>query len=326
MDSEKFCLRWNDFKTNISQAFNDLREEKDFFDVTLSCGEDQIQAHKVILSACSPFFRNILRRNPHQHPLLYLKDVKFKELQCVINFMYLGEVSVAQDELNSFLNVAEDLRIKGLTQGNNERIPQNEKSQNRLNESNTHDRPAKTLKNSSYVRPVPRQQQYLDNKGVHEEVAVVKTEPREPTSQFLAQATARYKNTSETVTYTEQDTVDDQYEEAGGTVALEDGYIEEGYEYQYEETGGSFAYTQDQQYEADLDALILSKMVRNDNGDWQCNDCFRTSNKKINIMEHIEASHVDSPGYNCDICYKVFKTKHSLRTHKNVKHKGVKQY
>ena len=116
MGSEKFCLRWNDFESNISNAFKELRDDKDFFDVTLACDEDQIQAHKVILSACSPFFRNILRRNPHQHPLLYMKGMKFTDLQSVLNFMYHGEVSVAQEELNSFLAVAEDLRVKGLTQ------------------------------------------------------------------------------------------------------------------------------------------------------------------------------------------------------------------
>jgi len=116
--SEKFCLRWNDFETNISVAFRELREEKDFFDVTLACDDSQIQAHKVILSACSPFFRNVLRRNPHQHPLLYLKGVKYKELLSVLNFMHMGEVNVAQEELNSFLAVAEDLRVKGLTQNN----------------------------------------------------------------------------------------------------------------------------------------------------------------------------------------------------------------
>ncbi len=66
----------------------------------------------MILSACSPFFRQILRRNPHQHPLLYLKGVKYKELLSVLNFMYQGEVNVAQEELNSFLAVAEDLRVK----------------------------------------------------------------------------------------------------------------------------------------------------------------------------------------------------------------------
>jgi len=117
MGSEKFCLRWNDFESNISVAFRELREDKDFFDVTLSCeDEQQLEAHKVILSACSPFFRNILRRNPHAHPLLYLKGVKYTDLQSVLNFMYHGEVNVAQEELNSFLAVAEDLRVKGLTQ------------------------------------------------------------------------------------------------------------------------------------------------------------------------------------------------------------------
>ena len=114
---EKFCLRWNDFETNVSQAFRELREEKDFFDVTLACEDEQVSAHKVILSACSPLFRGILRKNPHQHPLLYLKGVKYQEMLAVLNFMYMGEVNVAQDDLNSFLAVAEELRVKGLTQG-----------------------------------------------------------------------------------------------------------------------------------------------------------------------------------------------------------------
>jgi len=88
MASDKFCLRWNDFESNISVAFRELREDKDFFDVTLACDDQQIQAHKVILSACSPFFRTILKRNPHAHPLLYLRSVKFSDLQSVLSFMY----------------------------------------------------------------------------------------------------------------------------------------------------------------------------------------------------------------------------------------------
>ena len=116
MGSEKFCLRWNDFESNISSSFSELRDDKDFFDVTLACDDEQIQAHKLIISACSPFFRNVLRRNPHQNPLLYLKGVRFTDLQAVLNFMYHGEVNVAQKNLNSFLAVADDLKVKGLTQ------------------------------------------------------------------------------------------------------------------------------------------------------------------------------------------------------------------
>merc|ERR1719339_332671 len=116
MSSEKFCLRWNDFERNISSAFKDIREDKEFFDVTIACEDEQLQAHKVILSACSPFFKNVLRRNHHQHPLLYLKGVSYRDMEAVLNFMYHGEVNVAQDDLNSFLQVAEELRVKGLTQ------------------------------------------------------------------------------------------------------------------------------------------------------------------------------------------------------------------
>ena len=116
MANEQFCLKWNDFETNVSTAFRELREDKDFFDVTLACDDEQIQAHKVILAACSTFFRTVLKRNRHEHPLLYLKGVKYIDLVAVLNFMYHGEVNVAQEQLNDFLSIAEDLKVKGLTQ------------------------------------------------------------------------------------------------------------------------------------------------------------------------------------------------------------------
>lgn len=105
------------FNPYVSSSFKELRLEKDFFDVTLACeDESQVEAHKVVLSACSTFFRGILRRNNHPHPLLYLKGVKSSELSSILNFMYLGEANIAQDDLTSFLAVAEELRIKGLTE------------------------------------------------------------------------------------------------------------------------------------------------------------------------------------------------------------------
>jgi len=116
MTENKFNLRCNDFETNMTTALKDLRNEKDFFDVTIACEDNQIQAHKVILSACSTFFRNLLRRNPHQHPLLYLKGVKYKELLGILDFMYNGEVNISQEELKQFLAIAADLKVQGLTQ------------------------------------------------------------------------------------------------------------------------------------------------------------------------------------------------------------------
>lgn len=115
--SDNFCLRWNDFESNISSSFQELRQNSEFFDVTLCCdnGKDIVQAHKVILASCSPFFRQILSYNTHKNPFLYLKGIQQKELLNVLHFMYNGEVNVAQESLNAFLAAAEELAVKGLS-------------------------------------------------------------------------------------------------------------------------------------------------------------------------------------------------------------------
>jgi len=114
MGSENLCLIWNEYESNFNVAFQDLRQEKEFFDVTLACKDGQLEAHKVILSSCSFFFKDILKRNPHVHPLLYMKDVKLSHLQAVMDFMYQGNVNVDQKELDAFLALARELKLKGL--------------------------------------------------------------------------------------------------------------------------------------------------------------------------------------------------------------------
>ena len=70
--SEKLCLKWKDFQENVNAAFGSLREDNEFADVTLACEDgQQIEAHKVILAASSPFFQALLRRNRHPHPLIF---------------------------------------------------------------------------------------------------------------------------------------------------------------------------------------------------------------------------------------------------------------
>ncbi|XP_023321928.1 modifier of mdg4 isoform X4 [Eurytemora carolleeae] len=115
---EQFCLKWNDFQQCIKSTFQDLREESDFMDVTLSCDGQQIKAHKVILSACSLTFKNLLKQNPSQNPVILLWDVSPRDLSSILDFMYNGEVNVKQEHLNSFLSVAEKLRVRGLCQNN----------------------------------------------------------------------------------------------------------------------------------------------------------------------------------------------------------------
>ncbi|XP_062563562.1 protein tramtrack, beta isoform isoform X1 [Armigeres subalbatus] len=123
MSSQRFCLRWNNHQTNLLSVFDQLLHAETFTDVTLAVEGQSLKAHKMVLSACSPYFQALFVDNPEKHPIVILKDVPFKDMKCLLDFMYRGEVSVDQDRLAAFLRVAESLRIKGLTEVNDDKPP-----------------------------------------------------------------------------------------------------------------------------------------------------------------------------------------------------------
>ena len=115
--ADKFSLKWNDFQTNVSRTFSLLRREEEFFDVSLvSADQKTVSAHKLVLSACSPYFKHILTNNKHSHPLLCLDGVTSIELENVLDYIYRGEVQISQVQLDRFLEVAQRLELDGLTQ------------------------------------------------------------------------------------------------------------------------------------------------------------------------------------------------------------------
>jgi len=320
MASEKFCLRWNDFESNISVAFRELREEKDFFDVTLACDDNQVQAHKVILSACSPWFRNVLRKNPHQHPLLYLKGVKYQELISVLNFMYQGEVNVAQEELNSFLAVAEDLRVKGLTQSNSGSKSSSSPS-HRTREPPPPERdpiPPPKKPRPTPIAPKPSTAPSFapsvpyDDDDI-QEVAPVKSEPRDPAPVTPSQPQQPlYEASSQGGTVALDDYGD------YGDAAYDDGqYGEEGYDSYYDPSTGQPIGGDGNK---DLDAQVGSLLAKQLDGAWACTECGYKSNVKTNVKMHVESRHLVSEGFSCPTCQLLCPNRKSLRNHMTRKH------
>ncbi|XP_045138377.1 broad-complex core protein isoforms 1/2/3/4/5-like isoform X6 [Portunus trituberculatus] len=119
MAEQQFCLRWNNFQANIVSSFETLLDREEFVDVTLTAEGKSLKAHRVLLSACSPYFRDLFRDLPaHQHPVIVLRDTSFLELKSLLSFIYHGEVNVSQERLGLLLKTAEALRIKGLAQDN----------------------------------------------------------------------------------------------------------------------------------------------------------------------------------------------------------------
>ena len=112
---ENYCLRWNEYEKKYAETFRVLRDDEYFTDVTLATEGHSVKAHRVILSACSNYFHAILKTmSPWQHPVLLLQDVRSSDLNSLMDFIYFGQASVSQDSLQSFLRVAEKLKIKGL--------------------------------------------------------------------------------------------------------------------------------------------------------------------------------------------------------------------
>ncbi|XP_059487803.1 protein jim lovell-like isoform X1 [Neocloeon triangulifer] len=115
MASHQYSLRWNNYVKHVSTAFEALRCDRDLVDVTLSCEGKKIPAHKMLLSACSSYFKSLFKENPCQHPVIIFRNVAFDDLMALVDFMYKGEVNVEQEQLASFLNTAELLEVQGLT-------------------------------------------------------------------------------------------------------------------------------------------------------------------------------------------------------------------
>ena len=258
--SEKFCLKWNDFDKNVSSSFKLLREEKDFFNVSLVCEDSgQMEAHKVVLAACSPFFKEILRRNPHQHPLIYLKGVKFSDLGSILNFMYLGEANVAQEDLDKFLAVAEELQVKGLTQEGNS-VP----SQNQSKQATTRAEPP-PIRRSQKQPEAPRRPS--EDEDI-QEVVELNDEPREVME-------VNPVSSEEVATYDGYDNYDGYH----------DGYQDDTM------TADSQNNTEQYLYSDQNTVTIGTEIFEKYSNAWRCGICKKMCSTKKSTMAHLVEAH-----------------------------------
>ena len=163
--SEKFCLKWNDFNSNASRAFSLLRGEDFLQDVTL-VGDDhsQIAAHKLVLSACSEYFKNIFKNNSHSHPLLCLEGVTSKEIKNILDYIYNGEVNIFQEKLDRFLTVAQRFKLEGLLSGEDEEEQGSEEEVNNQN--------SRPLKEQSSINAKHEKPEQHGNFDTSSEVAI----------------------------------------------------------------------------------------------------------------------------------------------------------
>ncbi|XP_037978150.2 protein bric-a-brac 2 isoform X3 [Plutella xylostella] len=163
---QQFCLRWNNYQSNLASCFDQLLQTESFVDVTLACEGQSLKAHKVVLSACSPYFQTLFMDNPCRHPIIIMRDIKYCDLKAVVDFMYRGEINVSQDQITALLKVAEMLKIRGLTDVSGEHGvlragglsagPGGEPRVPKRPVSRAEETPAKSRRSSPGMSPTPR--------------------------------------------------------------------------------------------------------------------------------------------------------------------------
>ncbi|KAF2363528.1 BTB/POZ domain [Trinorchestia longiramus] len=123
MSEGLLSLQWNNHKFTLHQMLSSIRKKKSYTDTTLACDGLLYPVHKIVLSMCSKYFEEIFVQTQGQHPVIILKDIKRHELECLLNYMYIGEVNVPQEKLAGLIKAAECLQIKGLAVPDEEPLP-----------------------------------------------------------------------------------------------------------------------------------------------------------------------------------------------------------
>ena len=181
---ENFKLKWNDHHSIFFSTAEELCMEDNLTDITLSCGKQEFSAHKLVLSICSTYFKDLfaprqnqkgnskyLHRPASQAAIVYLKDVKPSHMELLLNFMYRGEIHVQEEELMDLLTTAKGLQIRGLSESELGEEESNHPSITAIPKNKTAEAssPLKTKKNKAVKRPSKEAQQPSTSKKIKEE-------------------------------------------------------------------------------------------------------------------------------------------------------------
>ncbi|XP_059487840.1 zinc finger and BTB domain-containing protein 14-like isoform X35 [Neocloeon triangulifer] len=318
MASHQYSLRWNNYVKHVSTAFEALRCDRDLVDVTLSCEGKKIPAHKMLLSACSSYFKSLFKENPCQHPVIIFRNVAFDDLMALVDFMYKGEVNVEQEQLASFLNTAELLEVQGLTNSGKDV----EKSKTTVEEE-------KTVKNDDvqpeiagvslpYTAPFNESSQPSPSTSStttlrkRRRTSPARTEDEsqpkiqavdEPVIADIEHVPLKTEPEFEHIELQPDDSVDDEDLAASG-IGLEssdmDNFVMAG------PSNDSLG------EDKDLELDNLSEFVKDGADPYNCNMCTKTYRSALGLQGHQQWHFGNTT---CAVCLKVFKSEASLKRH-----------
>ena len=298
--SETLCLQWNEFKENVTSAFEDLRTCGDFSDVTLACSDGEtLEAHKMVLAASSPVFQNILRQNKHPHPVIFLRGVKSGDLLPILDFLYKGEARVLSENLESFLAIADELKMKGLAGKRNCEFLERENITN-----------AEEIKENESIERNPSLESSMNELPGQETTVIV---PGQRSRGYLEGEPDKKIGENEAG---EENTLHD---------ALDESYDSNAH---LNETNNRTPSTPAPKSNEDVYKKACSYIEKtsktNDEGKffYKCKACGRETTRVYDLRHHIEAKHLDDVSFLCKHCGKILKSRNLLSVHIHRNHKN----
>ena len=306
LNEGNFSLQWNDFEANTSSSFKEMRNDKDFTDITLVSDDHQhFEAHKIILGASSWFFSKVLKQNKHRHPLIYLRSVKGSDLVSILDFIYHGEVNIQQENLEEFMKVGGELQIKGLEADGTGQMPD---VGHKIADSD-HEivyRGSKTAKDGHKI---------ADGKD-----GIYKNETSSQGKSFSDSTVYKRRNTTGGRMNTMAIDIHTKSEPSEGANIPD---LDEG------ETKVLINITENpakylETLDLEIDSMINDAEIKGN--PFTCKVCGKESNTKQHMRVPVEGAHITGPSFPCDKCNtgKFYKTRNSLDGHMSKKHRNYR--
>ncbi|XP_026461479.1 protein tramtrack, beta isoform-like isoform X3 [Ctenocephalides felis] len=312
MDAEQFSLKWNNFHSNLTSGFHALLRGEDLVDVTFAVEGKFLQAHKLVLSVCSPYFKQMFKIHPDKHPIIILKGVAYSDMSDILLFMYQGEVNVRQENLANFLKTAELLQIKGLTE--DESSNDNPKPDATNEKDNT---------SESLTQYMYQDKQKNDTSTINSSSNLQNDAPKRPVVSPPANSeTKRLKVANKPEENALVEPTDMTF-----IPKTEPNFMDEDYE---SSSMGDFTQIMESAQKdmnmASSGMSPLASSVLQDSSQLldhvTCLLCGR-SMRKTSYRRHMIDRHMPAKNVTCKYCDKVFKGKNSLRTHIAGKHREL---
>jgi len=289
--SGMYEVTWPEFSSNRTSYLYEQVKQNNFVDVTIVFDDEEMSAHKVVLASSSSFFQRVLERSTHPNPMLYLKGVEKRLFSHLLEFIYLGEVSLPDADFDKFLQMARDLKIKGLLM-ENPGVEEIDQGSYALEDESV------TLKDDSYIdnQETPKKQE--QRKSIDTPFVALK---ERSDSKVIKEDKSYSKVMKEDKSYSRVLKEERSYQSIISEEKID------------EETGD---YDLSDPVSAEIYAKVSALLVTTPEGFWVCNECRYGSKSKVNVMEHAEG-HIQGVVHKCKQCNKVFTKKQTLRTHRN---------